>query len=218
MSELFFMSGVINSISEGGLFRRAFAIVLRIIAVLQLVLGLVAWIITWGAIFRMPVLGIIGGIIFQAISAVAIYMVVHTILLRANTISGLPRADFTVIPIVSILFKLIGEIYAIFLLALTIGGGILMWFAGGYAGQALYQLFRYLPFREFMPMGGGFLTGLLFMVIGVIIAFLMLVLFYFLSESLVVLVDIAKNIRFTRSVAEQYDKSGPEPAEDIEPV
>jgi len=41
---------------------------------------------------------------------------------------------------------------------------------------------------------------------GLFSAFVGLVLFYFLAEAVIVLVDIAKNIKMTRQIAEDYKK------------
>ena len=133
-------------------------------------------------------------------------MVVHTIFIRAGDISALPDSDYTVIPIVSIALKLCGEIYACFSVVVAIAGGILIWFIGG---NAFYFIRKSSPLYAGAGFGGynsDFLGGLMFMVGGWLVAFLVLVIFYFFAETVVVMADIAKNTKITREVAEQYIK------------
>jgi hypothetical protein len=198
-----FMGPVLRLISQGQFFRRVFSIALRVLAVVIALGGLVGWLVAWRLVFELPPAGILGGIIFQLLFVVAIYMVAHTLLIRATNIAELPDAEFTVIPIASIFLKLIGEVYACFVVVIAVGGGILTWFAGGYA-QLLLQ-----GVMPFVPSFGGetFVGGLLFMVGGALTAFFVLVSFYLLSELVVVMVDIASNTSVTRRIAEQYDKT-----------
>ena len=124
-------------------------------------------------------------------------------LIRAGDIAGLPESDYTVIPIVSISLKLIGEIYACFVAAVSIGGGISMWLT---KSDAFFMIKRSAPFILSFGGGEGFFAGLLFIIGGLFVAFVVLVFFYFLAELVVVLVDIAKNTKITRQVAEKYTK------------
>jgi hypothetical protein len=64
----------------------------------------------------------------------------------------------------------------------------------------------FMPGPGFGGYSSDFLSGLMFIVGGWLMAFLVLVISYFLSETVVVLADIAKNTRITREVAEQYIK------------
>jgi hypothetical protein len=123
--------------------------------------------------------------------------------IRAGDISALPDADYTVIPIVSISLKLCGEIYACFSAVVAIAGGILIWFVGG---NAFYFIQKSGIFMSGFGYGSDFLGGLAFIVGGWLVAFLVLVIFYFLAEIVVVMADIAKNTKITREVAEQYIK------------
>lgn len=207
MEKYLFMEKVLEKISQGQFFKKAFAIALQIIAVVIAVTALVSWITIWKSISGSgySAEAILGIIIFQLLFVIAIYMVVHVLLIRAGSINSLPDSDYTVIPIVSITFKLVGEIYASFVTVISIGGGILIWFIGS---GAFYMIKRSTP-TPFIPGyggGDGFWVGLVFIVGGLFLAFLGLVLFYFLSEAAVVLIDIAKNIKVTRQIAEDARK------------
>jgi hypothetical protein len=200
------MKSALQLISQGKFFRRVFAIALKVLAGVIALAGLLGWIAAWKLVFELPAAGILGGIVFQVLFVVAIYMVVHTLLIRARDITNLPEAEFTVIPIASIFIKLTGEIYACFGIVIAVGGGILIWFAGGYAQTILSTSREIIPFLP-SSSEGTFVDGLVFIAAGALIAFFVLVFFYLLSELVVVWVAIARNTEVTRRIAEQYDKT-----------
>lgn len=202
MGKYLFMKPVLQLLSQGNFFRKAYAIVLQVLAVLVVIAALVGWIQVWKLVSGAAIDAILGIIIFQFLFVIAIYMVVHAILIRAGDISGLPESDFTVIPIVSISLKLIGEIYACFVATVSVGGGIAMWLKS----DAFFMIRGSAPFMPIFGGGEGFFGGLLFIAGGLFAAFIALVFFYFLAEAVVVMVDIAKNTKITRQVAEKYNK------------
>jgi hypothetical protein len=214
MEKYLFMKPVLQLISVGHFFRKAFAVFLQIFAAVIAVAGLVSCVGVWKSVVGQDALLILGIIIFQLFFIIAVYMVVRTIFIRADDISALPDTDYTVIPVVSIALKLCGEIYACFSVVGAIAGGILVWFIGGNAFYFIRkssffmpgQGFSFLPEQGFGGYNSDFLGGLMFMVVGWLVAFLVLVIFYFFAETVVVITDIAKNTKITREVAEQYIK------------
>ncbi|HPD56551.1 MAG TPA: hypothetical protein P5294_06100 [Smithellaceae bacterium] len=192
MQKYLFMKKVIDAISEGEFFRKAVAIFLRVLALVITISGLVAWVVIWKSISGDNVQTIAGVVIFQLLFIFAIYMVVHALLIRANDISALPDGDYTVIPIASVFFKLCGEVYAAFGAVISLAGGILIWFIGG---NAFYFIRKVSIFKHGYGAGSDFLGGLSFIVGGWLVAFFVLVVFYFLSEAVVVMADIAKNTK-----------------------
>ena len=203
MEKYFFMKPLLALISQGQFFRKAFAIALQILAAVIVIACLVSWIAVWKSISGYSAEAIFGIIIFQLFFVIAVYMVVHTLLIRAGDINALPDADYTVIPIVSICLKLAGEIYACFVTVISIGGGIMMWFL---ESNAIYLIKRSAPLVPGFGGGEGFWGGLVFMFGGLFTALFVLVIFYFLAEAVVVMADTAKNIKITRKIAEQYDR------------
>jgi len=192
MEKYFFMEAVLEKISQGLFFRKAFAIALQILAVAIAIAALMAWIAVWKSISGYSAEAIFGIIIYQLLYIIAVYMVVHILLIRAGSINALPASDYTVIPIVSITLKLFGEIYASFVSVISVAGGILTWFIGS---SAFYMIKGSAPIVPSYGSGEGFLGGLVFMVGGLFSALVGLVLFYFLSELVVVLVEIARNTK-----------------------
>lgn len=193
MDKYFFMKPVLHFISEGKFFRKTVAIALRVLAIAITFAGLVGWIVNWKFVFSLPVAGIIGGIIFQLLMVIAVYMVVHVMYIRSINIERLPEAEYTVIPIVSLCFKLVGEMYASFLAVTAVAGGLYIWLTGRDAGKDLLGVAAtFAPaFRDLT-----FLGGVRYILSGATMAFITLLFSYFLSEAVIVMVDIARNTRF----------------------
>jgi hypothetical protein len=157
----------------------------------------------WRVAAQAPFVALLCIVIFQLLFVVALYMVAHTLFIRATDIAALPDEDFYVIPIAAIALKLVGELYASFVAVMSVAGGILMWPMRGYA----YSLVKMaIPFVPRLGNAEGFMGGLLFMAGGLFAAFVVLVLSYFLAEAVLVLAESARNIKITRQIAEQYDK------------
>ena len=192
MEKFLFMEAVLEKISQGQFFRKAFAITLQILAAVIAIAALVAWITVWKSISEFSAEAIVGIIIFQLLFVIAVYMVIHILLIRAGNINELPDSDYTVIPIVSITLKLLGEIYASFIAVISVAGGILSWFIGSGAFYMVKRLSLLIPSYG---SGEGFWGGLVFMAGGLFSAIVGLVIFYFLAESVVVAVDIARNVK-----------------------
>ncbi len=219
MKKYFFMQRVLKFIGEGTLFSRIFASALRVFAVLLGIGALVGWIQLWKPVFDMSGAAILGGVLFQAFFVVGVYMVIHTLWIRAADIQAIGKSEFTIIPIVSIFLRMLGEIYACISVAVGAGGGVLQLFAG-YSGLAS-RATRSIPgmgWEQSLLSGlfGGdttssFISALLLMVGGAIGALFWLVLFYQASEFIVVLVDIARNTRAVREIVERHTQSGQNP-------
>ena len=203
MDSYLFMESVLRLIAQGSFFRKAFAVILQVLAAVVSIAGLVEWMSVWRFAARAPFVVLVGIVIFQLLFVVALYMVAHTLFIRARDIAQLPEGEFYVIPIAAIALKLIGEIYASFVAVMSVAGGILIWLMRGYA----YSLVKKAaPFVPRLGNGEGFVGGLLFMGGGLFAAFVVLVVCYFLSEAVVMMAESARNIKITRQVAEQYDK------------
>ena len=208
MDGYFFMESLLQRISEGKFFRKAFAAVLQALAVLASIWGLVAWMSIWKFAARAHFTALSGIVIFQLLFVIALYMAAHALFIRARDIAALPEDEFYVIPIVSIVLKLVGEVYASFVAVMSVAGGILIWLMRGYAFSLLK---RSIPLVPRLGHGEGFVGGLLFMGGGLFAAFVVFVFCYFLAESVRMMADIARNSNITRQIAEQYDKDTKKP-------
>jgi hypothetical protein len=192
MSPIFFFRPVLDKLNDGKVIRTGVALALRILGILCLLGGFYLLIDVLKTSFSLSTEGTVGGVLFAILLLAAILAVVQILFFRATDIKSLGVSPFTVIPIFSILFRAVGEIYATFAVAVGIGGCLFAWLSGlnpllimGGAGG----------FFPSVPGGNTFLTGLLFLVALAVAAFVSLLVFYFLAESVVVLVDIASNMR-----------------------
>lgn len=69
--------------------KRVFSVYLKAVAVFALLAGLVGFVVGWREVFKMQTSGMIGGIIFQILFAIAIYAVVHAFWIGAQKIKNL---------------------------------------------------------------------------------------------------------------------------------
>lgn len=191
MSKLFFYP-VLDALNDGKIIRNVLAVALRIMGVLVLLAGVYLLIEILKAAFRLPTEGTIGGLLFAAVLIGAVLAVAQIYWYRARSVAALGDSLFTVIPIVSILFRLAGEVYATILASVGVGGCLFIWFAAYSPMVLLPGLGELLPSTS---SGSGFLGGLTFLVYLCVVSIMALVFFYFLAEAIVVLVDIAIHIR-----------------------
>lgn len=188
MEKVFFMKPFIENFGKKNVFTKIFAIILRVLAVIAIIAAFVIWVLLWKVVFEIPSAGVAGGVIFQIFFLVGIYMAAHASFIRAQHIAQLKTGEYTVVPVVTVFLKLLGEIYASLTAAVALGGGILIWFAGGYGLQLLGEVPRFIP-----QYGGGttFLGGVLFLIGGFASAFFTLIAFYFAAEFFNIVTDIA---------------------------
>lgn len=191
MSKFFFYP-VLDALNDGKVIRNSLAVVLRIQGVLVLLVGVYLLIEILKFAFHLPTEGTIGGLLFAAVLIGAILAVAQIHWYRARSVAALGDSLFTVIPIVSILCRLAGEVYATILASVGVGGCLFIWFAGFSPLALLAGLGGLLPSTS---SGSGFLGGLTFLAYLCVIAIMALVFFYFLAEAIVVVVDIAVHIR-----------------------
>lgn len=190
-----FIKPALELLSQGKVLKKIYSVILKILAVLTGIGGLVAWIYGWKTIFASDDVGVIlGGIIVELLLVVLIYALVHVLVIRAGNIHDLPEAGYEIIPLMSLSLKLAGELYACIIAFLGIGGGIFYWLAGGSLANFFQNpyLFR-IP--EIGGLGSVFASGLVTIILGVLEAFGILVLFYFLAELTIILVDMAASLK-----------------------
>ncbi len=202
MDKVFFMNGVLRSISNGRFFRNAFSITLKVFAILGVIGALVSWVVMWQGARYIQGAAVLGLIVFQALYVVTSYCVFHVVWIRANDIAKLTDSEFVAIPIVAIFVKMIGDDLACLFVGLGVASGVMMWFGvPGFMPRELARLGLYnlYPILGEATGGVGFLAGLLLMIACAVWAFLVLVTAYFISEQLRVLVDIAINTKSLRS-------------------
>ncbi len=179
-----FFYPVIESLSKGSLIKKVMSFLFRLIGVLSFVGGVFLFFktISYAPDFWFVVLLLS----FLVSSFISLQIWFY----RAKAIMNLEDSDFMVIPIFSNFFRAIGENYAVFLIAIGVGGTLNLWFSS-YA----YNLSEFARFIPFVSLTDSFIGGLMFLLLTIVIAFFVLLLTYFLAENILVLVEIARNTR-----------------------
>ena len=191
-----FMSRLIEYVSHGTLFRRIVAIFLVVCGVLAAIGGVAAGVVGLIGYVQFGGLAILGGLIAMLFMFVAAYMWAHTYFIRARTVRDIPEGEYTVIPIMSVLLKMTGELAFVSMLSAGVQGTLATWFMGanpigalrGYGGYGGYG----------MTAGEGFIVGVIFLLGATILGFVALLVYYLLSELVVILADIARDVRVLR--------------------
>jgi len=184
---------VLEAVERGVVIRAAVAVALRVLAVLFVIGGILLLIQLLKFSFNLPTAqGTAGGLILTLLLLGAIAASCQVLLYRAESVSALGESPFTVIPIVSILLRAMGELYAVAGIAVGVGGCLFVWFSGE---SPLGMLGGIAPFLPSVPAGGTFLDGVVLLAWAGLGSFALLLIFYFLAEAIVVMADIARNVR-----------------------
>ena len=195
MTPWLFVPQLLTLLSHGTFFRKLFFYLFRVTAVISALMGLVicAGILT--AALRLPGIALIGAFLFIAFAAVAFYAAAHIYWLRAVDIRNLPDGPLTMTPIVAIMLRTVGEVFAVVISVLSIGLFVLFLLAGQEAGTIASEV-PGIP-RGLAGGGNPFLAGLIIMAFGIILAMVQLAYFYLLAELVGVLAQIAGNTALT---------------------
>ena len=181
MEKYFFMKPLLALLARGSFFKKLVSLTLRISAAVVILGSLATFFKAGKVVFELPASGIMGGILFQLFFIVAIYAVVHILLIRARDIDNLSDEKIIALPIGAILLKMVGEIYASFVGLLAVGGGVFVWFTG----RKIEAILKPVP-SFFPPMGSdpNFMGGIEFMLGGILISLGVLIGAYILAEIL----------------------------------
>jgi hypothetical protein len=190
-SGMFFFYPVLKALNDGRIIRRAVIIVLQILAVLS-VLGALFLVFTSLSGATLPT------ILAMVVMLAAILCVAQIFWYRAASVRDLEAepedhfgAKFTVIPIASMLFRMVGEVSA----TMLVGAGIAAFLIGILSSSSSGGMAIPMPGLPF-PMGGSGIGPALISLVGMgAAAFVSIVVFYLLAESTVVMVDVAQHIR-----------------------
>jgi zinc-ribbon domain len=205
MNNYLFADTFLNLASKGSFFRKIIATVLKVGAVLLVIGGVVAVVEVLRFILRLPTAGVLGGIIFEALFVVAVYLVAHITWIRAGDIARLPESKFNIIPIVALLVKMFGEIYSAAGAVIAVGAGVFVWFAGPQVQYFLQQSMPFFPSSS--STNQSFVAGLLVIAYGLLICFSILVLSYFVSELVLLGAQIERNTYSVLQVVNRYDRA-----------
>jgi hypothetical protein len=199
-----FLDPLFRVLSDGKIIRLTFAWVLRALAILLALLGLL-WFVAMlalgfkfsnGAVLGNSVGFLIGCIVLAIFGLAWGALTSGFFVFRARSIAELGESHFPVLSIWSILLRLLGEFAFITYALLGAGGCLFVWFADipfsalGELGDAAGLASR-LPFAS--NAGSGFLGGIELLILFLILAFIGIVICYAAAELTIVLVEIAAN-------------------------
>jgi hypothetical protein len=204
-----------HALNDGKLIRLTVAWVLRILAGLMVLLGLFCFLYFIRLGFRISDSGLntrssgilIGCVLFALFALAWGYVTAGILAFRARSITELEDSHFTVLSILSLLFRLNGELAFVTYSLLGVAGCLFVWLTDFSPLSELGMLGERLPFAEVGS--SSFLSGIEFAVFMLLIAFGSIIFMYALAELTVVSVEIALNTRGLRAIP---TATGPAPA------
>jgi hypothetical protein len=196
-----FLEPFFHALSDGKIIRLTVAWVLRVLSVITALVALFGFIAIIGVGFKASEgdlgtrsAGLLIGCVLLALFVLAWgYLSAGIFTFRARSVEELGDSHFTVLSIVSLLFRLNGEMAFVTYSLLGVGGCLFVWFTDASPFSSLGMLGEELPFAGHASTG--FLGGIELVVLFLLIAFVCIVFFYALAELSVVLVEIALNTR-----------------------
>ena len=182
----FFMSSLLERLARPSFFCRLVALTLRVMAALIVLLSLTIFFKVGKLTFELPANAVLGGILFEAFFALAVYATVHAFLIRARDIEALRTAEAYAISVLALLLKLAGEAYCAFVSLMAVGAGLFIWFTNQGLANVLGPLVRAL--FPGSSSDSSFMGGIELMASGVVIGIGALVLAYASAQGLSLLV------------------------------
>lgn len=181
MDKYFFVRPLLNLLSQARFFHRALAMVLRVCAGLLVLFSLTTFFQVGKLTFGLPTNAILGGVLFEVFFILAIYAVVHVLLIRARDIETLEDGELYALQTLPVLLRMMGEAYACCVTLVGVGAGLFVWFTTMSQNKVLNPFVRTLfpSMRE----DASFMGGIEFMLSGVLISIAVLVMSYVMAEA-----------------------------------
>ena len=181
----------IASLESGRQFRKLFSILLKICGVLGMV-GAIVWgiMLLVGAIVVIPTtLRVIGAILGFCVSAINGTILIMLFWNRSNKVSSLSdESHFTLIPIVVVFTRLLGETCFIMLIAVGLQVLIVSIFGFGIPGLENF-------FLQVIPISIGVIGGVTSLVAAVVTGLILLIVSYIIADRTNLFLDMATNLK-----------------------
>lgn len=187
----FFFYPVLAALNDGRSIRNCVIVGLKVAAVLVALGGVLAALTIITSAFHGSGGAALGGILFAILILGTAACVGQVYWYRSASVAALESSRNTVIPIFSILSRAGGEATATACAGIGVGGCLFLWLSPDIAAGTLQAL----PFLGQIPAGSGFLGGIILLVYLAVLGFSALILGYFWSEFIMLLVDIERNTR-----------------------
>lgn len=182
MEKYFFMRPFLDLLGQNWFFCRAVSVLIKVSAALIVLFSFATFFQAGKLTFELQPNRILGGVLFEIFFVVAIYAVVHVLLIRARDIDQLAETKYYVLSMVTVLVKMAGEAYAGFVSLIALGGGLFVWFTASKLERVLNPVVHSLfPAVHDDP---SFMGGIQFMLVGFVTAAVVLIVCYVVSEAL----------------------------------
>ncbi len=195
MTSRYSLVPVFRALDDGRIVRGVCASAFRIVGVLLGLAGIWAIVAVLRAGFQLgSTSATVGTLVFALLLAAGFFGAMQSIFYRAGTLAQLEPSPYAVIPVVSVVFRTLGEVYASFGAAIALGGCISIWLAQ-------FNPVTLLDFgASLFPRSGAenFVGGLLYLITVAFASFVALLACYFVAEALYVLMSIARDVRGLR--------------------
>jgi hypothetical protein len=189
MNRYLFMNQLLPLMGKPGFLNKLVGLMLRVAAAVVILIS-IAFIFHAGKkTFELTTQTIMGGILFDILYIIAIYSVVHAILIRGREIEQMPQHEYMVLSMGSILLKLVGEVYAFF------------------TNTGVSTILNPMPWFYPAPSNPNFTGGLTIILVGVLLATAVLIGFYMLAELVSLLVRPQNRPVSTPRQIANYSKS-----------
>lgn len=186
MENYFFMKPLLRLLGQRDFFYRVVAITMRVVAGILVLSGLAMFFKAGKSIFDFNKTGeILGGILFLLFFVIAMYAVVHILLIRARDVEAL-KADneLHMLPLGALLIRMLGEVYFIYVSLIAIGGTIFFWFTSKAHITVMNPIPAFFPSLKQTD----FVDGVVYMLAATLVSFLILVVAYMIAETINIIV------------------------------
>lgn len=186
---------VLDALNDGSVIRRYVAGGLQLLAWLTLAAGVLGIVVILKAAFNdaLPAEATIAGVAWAIIFATTVWALAQVSLYHARDVRRLRDDRFVVIPVASIILRLLGEQFAVWCAAFGFAGFLIALVAGQYAAFLMNatSMLPGLPIEA----GGGLLGALWVLAMSLSTGFAVLLAFYFAGEMVLVAADAANHLR-----------------------
>lgn len=215
MANIFFAKSILSGFQEGKSVRFGIFMLMWIIALAVVIVGIIKWVDLWNQVSGQDAAGVIGVILSQLIFLILLYVLFQILVIRASDVLNVEAydSDFTVIPVMSVLARTVGELMAALFIFVGIMRLLVLWFAG----YIPYSSYGYDMFFFGILGGEGFKGGIYALVEGVVQAFAIIVIAYFVAEFIILSLKMYLDIKKIREVSDGYEKAAPPKPEEPRP-
>ncbi len=196
MERYLFVRPLLKRLGESRFLFRMVAVTLKVVAALIVLLSLTTFFKAGKLTFELPTNRILGGVLFELLFVIAVYVVVHVLLIRARDIENLEPSGYHALPLAPVLFRTLGEAYAGFVISIGVGGGLFVWFTDLSLNSVLSP-----AIRDVMPTisASTFLGGIMFMLNGILAGIAALVAAYIAADAAAQLMRAGRTVGVVRA-------------------